>query len=100
MLPQRYVHLQCVGKANQSRVQLIALDVDAAGEDMEMHGLMWYPATGTPRNPMISYRVSLAQQASPAAAALVTPTKNAHGLIDSIRVAARARGHRAIEVEL
>ncbi|KKO11392.1 hypothetical protein LCGC14_0018730 [marine sediment metagenome] len=72
------------------RVQLIALDVDAAGEDMEMHGLMWYPATGTPENPMISYRVSLAQQASPAATALVTPVKNAHGLIDSIRVAARA----------
>jgi len=77
-------------EGEELRVQLIALDVDKAGEDLEMHGLMWYPATGTPDNPSISYRVRLAAKASPAMAGMATPVKNAHGLIDSIRVTARA----------
>ncbi|MHC4985526.1 MAG: hypothetical protein ACYTFO_05150, partial [Planctomycetota bacterium] len=77
-------------EGQELRVQLIALDVDGSGEEMELHGLMWYPATGTPEDPWKSYRVRLAQMASPAPAALVMPTKNAHGLVDSIRVSARA----------
>ena len=79
-----------VSEGEELRVQLIALDVDGRGEDQEMHGLMWYPATGTPENPSISYRVRLATKASPAVAGMATPVKNAHGLIDSIRVTARA----------
>ena len=77
-------------EGQELRVQLIALDADGAGEEMELHGLMWYPATGTPENPALSYRVRLAETASPAPAALVMPVKNSHGLIDSIRLAAKA----------
>ncbi|MHC4561400.1 MAG: hypothetical protein ACYS8X_01355 [Planctomycetota bacterium] len=77
-------------EGKQLRVQLIALDIEGADEDRQMHALMWYPATGTPDNPSISYRVRLAETASPPVAALVTPAKNAHGLIDSMRVAARS----------
>lgn len=77
-------------KGQELRLQLAALDVDRAGDELQMHGLMWYPAVGTRQDPSISYRVRLAEQASPAAAAWVRLVKNAHGMIDSIGITAPA----------
>ncbi|MHC4561394.1 MAG: M56 family metallopeptidase [Planctomycetota bacterium] len=53
------------------RAQVIVLDVDKAGENIQMGGALWYPAVGTQNDTNISHRLRLADQPSRPEVALV-----------------------------
>jgi len=53
------------------RAQVIVLDVDKRGENIQMGGALWYPAVGTQQDTNISHRLRLADQPSTPQVALV-----------------------------